>query len=421
MHTPAASTVSPTRTWASFAFSFTNSLGTGVVTSGVYFLTSHFYAFSRIENYALGVTQGAMYVAGALYAGRIVRGLKGAGLSTRGVLLCLMLVMCVLCAIPMLAMKLPAGTDPARPAAWPIWATVTLYSPLTGVLWPLIESYVSGGRRGENLRSTVGWWNVVWSSALILAYFGVSPLVEKNAPLALLLLGGVHLLSAPLLLRFAAEPAGHPPEEVHRVPEVYPRLLVTFRMLLPMSYLLLSTMLPYLPMAMGKLGVPVAYQTMLNDAWLLPRTLAFVLVLRWAGWHGRWWPALAGGGLLLGGFAGIVLAGQTIGGPSGLVVLVCSMACFGLGMAMTYCGALYYAMEVGNAQVEAGGMHEALIGLGYTVGPAIGLGAALGMKGSALPAEGFELIVLGVVAVISTVGASLVVRRVAKHSRVTAA
>jgi hypothetical protein len=44
-------------------------------------------------------------------------------------------------------------------------------------------------------------------------------------------------------------------------------------------------------------------------------------------------------------------------------------------MGITYYAALYYSMAVGHAAVEAGGNFEALIGLGYVVGPLLGISA----------------------------------------------
>jgi hypothetical protein len=41
-------------------------------------------------------------------------------------------------------------------------------------------------------------------------------------------------------------------------------------------------------------------------------------------------------------------------------------------MGLTYYAALYYALAVGHAEVDAGGNFEALIGLGYCVGPLLG-------------------------------------------------
>jgi hypothetical protein len=41
---------------------------------------------------------------------------------------------------------------------------------------------------------------------------------------------------------------------------------------------------------------------------------------------------------------------------------------------MIYYAALFYGMAVGGGEVEAGGKHEAVIGLGYLGGPVLALG-----------------------------------------------
>jgi hypothetical protein len=66
------------------------------------------------------------------------------------------------------------------------------------------------------------------------------------------------------------------------------------------------------------------------------------------------------------GFVGILIAQD-------LATLIVGLAIFGGGMGMTYYAALYYAMSVGRAKVDAGGTHEALIGGGYLFGPLVGL------------------------------------------------
>jgi hypothetical protein len=42
-------------------------------------------------------------------------------------------------------------------------------------------------------------------------------------------------------------------------------------------------------------------------------------------------------------------------------------------MGLAYYAALYYALVLENAAVNAGGAHEGLIGLGFATGPAAGL------------------------------------------------
>ena len=71
---------------------------------------------------------------------------------------------------------------------------------------------------------------------------------------------------------------------------------------------------------------------------------------------------LLGAILLAGGFALVV------GVPS-LVAITIGLALFCIGHGIIYYAAIYYALRVGNAEVDAGGVHEALIGIGYVLGP----------------------------------------------------
>src|SRR5262249_27165046 len=122
----------PTPIWACQVFSFVNSIGTAVMTNGIYFVTQHGYGFSRGHNYVLGVLLGVTYIIGALGIGPALRWLevRWRGLSTRAVLIGLMLVMGALCLIPWMAMRAEETRE------WPVWVMILLYSPLTGVLWP---------------------------------------------------------------------------------------------------------------------------------------------------------------------------------------------------------------------------------------------------------------------------------------------
>jgi len=197
---------------------------------------------------------------------------------------------------------------------------------------------------------------------------------------------------------------------------VYRKLLVTFRLLLPMSYIVASALGPYLPAVMERLSVPRNWQTVLTTAWLLPRALTFLVLGRWQAWHGRWSMAVVGCLLLLSGFTLCVLAGWLFGGSVAVGILLGGLAMFGVGMATIYSGALYYAMEVGKAEVGAGGAHEALIGAGYTVGPLCGVLASGAVDLKLLEPSGFEPMVLTCVGVVALLLAGVVVRRVFVHA-----
>ncbi|MFN5944029.1 MAG: hypothetical protein ACK5ZG_16230 [Phycisphaerae bacterium] len=389
------------------ALTFINSLGTGVVTNGIFFITKQAYGFSALSNFALGVLLGVTYIIGALGAGPVQRSLRRF-MSTRAVLASVMLALTLMCLLPIAAQR--AGVT----ASWPAWVLVGIYSPLSGMLWPIVESYMSGGRSGNALRRIIGVWNIVWSSALVVAYWAISPLIKDHAVEAVALLGMTHVVGLACLFSFAKEPAQHVHEEHEPHPPVYEKLLVTFRWLLPMSYVVSSALGPYLPDLMPKLGVREGMQTITASAWLIPRCLTFAAFGFWPGWHGRWWPALAGGGALLAGFAICVVS--PLAGGGGLAVLLAGLALFGCGMGIIYSGAIYYAMEVGKSQVDAGGAHEALIGAGYTLGPLCGIAAVGIVTARGLDSSHIDTLLLIEVALVALVMATIVLRQVRKHA-----
>jgi MFS family permease len=77
--------------------------------------------------------------------------------------------------------------------------------------------------------------------------------------------------------------------------------------------------------------------------------------------------------LLLMGFAGITIGPNLDALPAARALVLAGLAITGLGVGMIYTAAFYYAMEVGDAEIDAGGKHEAFIGLGYLGGPVVGL------------------------------------------------
>ena len=417
-----AAPVRPAPLWAVLTFTFLCSIGTGVITNGIFFLTEQGFEFSRTKNYTLGLILGVTYIVGSLGAGPAMGWLRRLipGVSARAMLAGVLVLLGALSALPALALHASPTLTIAA-----VWMLVAIYSPLTGVLWPTVESFVAGGRRGPALRSAMGLWNVVWSGAIIVAYYAMAPVIRLYPTQTLLGLCILHLATALLLGAFPPEPGEHAAHEHEPHPPVYRALLVTFRMLLPMAYVVSSTLVPYLPTAMTDLGLPKHLHTVLGTAWLIPRTVAFLILERWHGWHGRWATAVVGGVLLLAGFAASVLAPALV--PKGLsppnepdvlgvALLLIGLSVFGTGMAVIYSAAIYYAMEVGNAEIDAGGTHEALIGVGYSIGPLCGLLASGAVDRGLIGDRAFNGTVLGTVGFIAVIVTIVVVRRVARYT-----
>lgn len=365
---------------AVLAFTFLNSLGSAVLTNGLFFLAKTRFGFDEFGLFALGVVWGVMYIPGALAVGPILRRLPRTGpLSNhRAFLGFLMIGLAASTLIAVLGTYLAAPADPSPepdgsvPGSWTIWVLVIIYSPLSGMLWPVVESYVSGGRSGQILRNAIGRFNITWSSSLVVSTVCMAPFVAK-APLGVLAaLGVVHLLCLFNLRWFQPRPGVHG-EDHEPHPPVYVGLLSFCRVALPLAFMFVAALAPYLPKAADNLGIGTAWGVGLAAVWLGARVSSFIVLERWDGWHGRWWLPLVGLGVLLLGFTTLVVSPLTLPPGTALPLFVVGLALFGAGVGVIYSASLYYAMSVGSAEVDAGGMHETLIGVGYTAGPLCGL------------------------------------------------
>lgn len=388
--------------WAVLTLTFLGSVGTGVVTTGISFIATQGLDYSKRMNLLLTLALGISYIAGALLAGSIVRRFtrRHAWLGTRGALAAALVLITLVCQLPMLADRFaPRLTESS------FWILVLVFSPATGMMWPIVESYLSGGRSGKRLRRAIGRFNIVWSLALVASYWLMAPLLKEHPMLILSILGSLHLVMVGVLHWFPSDPANHIDEDHEHAPDSYKPLLRTFRVLLIASYVVLSVLSPLLPVVEEKLNIPVPWWTPIASAWLIARVVLFGFFERWHGWHGRWWTPWTGMGLLLLGFASCMLAPSF---PSvGMTMLIAGLAVMGFGIAMTYCGALYYALAVQSAEIDAGGKHEALIGLGYTLGPVCGL---LGLSLAPDNPEHFRLWVIGITSLVVLGAGVLAVR-----------
>lgn len=336
------------------------SVSGGVFASGLYFLTREHYRFSPTENLALALCVGVVYTLSAWFSGGISRRL--AGLGARGLLVLCFLLWATAAALPTLV---------EGPLS--LWAGALGGTAVSGVAWPIVESYLGGGRHGAELRRALGRFNLTWTLATALPLVAFDPLARLHPLGPLALCAGTNVLTAIALLALPPEPQrSHPEHALGAVGQEYPALLAASRWLLPVSYLLSSTMSPVLPHRLAELGTPVP-AALVAATWMLARFATLGVMTLAPFWHGRWGALVAGGSALMLGVA-FTLLGDSLGS------VVFGLALFGVGMGLTYSCAIYYTLAVGHAAVEAGGGFEALIGIGYVLGPLVGL------TGHALPA-----------------------------------
>ena len=359
---------------------FIESLATTLIERGIFFFSHDRLAFTDTENLGMALAFGVMYVVGALGSHGLAR-----RFGEKRVL--------VLAVIAQMAVH-------ATLVVWHESATLVVLNAvlggLNGLKWPVIESYVSAGRTPAEQAKTVGRFNLSWAPAVPVGLVLAGPLIAWSAQSFFAVAGALNLISLVLIRPLDARPTHLPPDHPERpTEETLARLrglLAASRSAMFASYSLMWILAAMLPGVYTGLGVAVTVATSLSGLIDVFRTMAFLVLQFYHGWHNRSWPVLVVLAGLPGGFllvlyspnVAMVLAGEVI---------------FGLAAGMTYHAALYYAMIVKNAAVEAGGAHEGLIGAGFAVGPIAGLagGVLAGYVGGAAAGMllGVSPIVLG--------------------------
>ena len=347
---------------------FLNSIGTGVLWNGLGFVTQRDLKFTEVETTMLFLASGGVYAVAALASGRAVRALSRRT-SARGVLVALLVVQAA--ASPLVYL----GATSIG-----IVTMVLVTSVTAALLWPIVESYVSGGRSGDGMRRAIGRWCIVWMAAVTAALLLMAPLMRGgeshggeshglDARFAVFAVGPLSLLSLLAMPWLPRSPGAHGDDHA-AAPAGYRAQLASARVLLPASYMMVGALSPILPYVLTSIDIAPTAQTPLTATWLLVRLGAVALLAHAAFWHGRWSSLFIGAVLLAGGFALVVAA------PALWSVAV-GLSLFGIGHGIIYYAALYYALRVGSSEVDAGGTHEALIGVGYVAGPGAAMAGAL--------------------------------------------
>jgi predicted MFS family arabinose efflux permease len=250
------------------------------------------------------------------------------------------------------------------------------------LIWPSLEALVTEGEDYQGTARMVGRYNIVWSGAAAVAYFSGGWLWEQAGRSGLygiciaLMLG--QLLLTLWLERGArkvsttekavAEPVHQPEATAFRQSLPPQRFLQMAWLANPFAYVAINTVGAFIPQLADRFHLTPTQSGVFCSLWFFVRTLAFVALWQWTGWHYRFrWLFAAFVGLVL-SFATLMLAGQF------WLVLVAQII-FGCAVGLIYYSSLFYSMDVGEAKGEHGGLHEAAIGLGICVGPAVGAAA----------------------------------------------
>jgi hypothetical protein len=336
---------------AVLAVTFLGSVAGGTFWAGLFFVTAERYHFSAVANLVLAAAMGAAYAIAARFAGRLAHGRAPRRVLSASLAICT--------AAMLLPMLLPESV-----AA--LWIGSLVGVAASAATWPVVESYLTAGRHGADMRSAIGKFNITWTPATALPLV-VMPFVTRVSASGSFAASAAATALAWIAARgLPPHPAPHEPEAARAaVGTEYPALLRAASWLLPFSYVISATLAPVLPERLAAVGVGEA-KSFVAAAWMAMRFVVLLVMWRTHYWHGRWGTLAAASAALAGGLALVLLAGSA-------PVLVAGLLVYGAGMGLTYYASLYYSMSVGHGAVDAGGTFEALIGVGYCTGPLLGV------------------------------------------------
>jgi predicted MFS family arabinose efflux permease len=244
--------------------------------------------------------------------------------------------------------------------------------------WPALEALISDRVAEESLPKNIGIYNMVWAAGTALVYFVGGTLYETLGHDSILWLpalvhGGLYLFILHLgPSRFDSESPSPVSVASHRLDApatdqpVSPATFLRMAWLaIPFSYVAVTTVIAFIPSLAQRLGMSTTQAGLFCSIWMFARMATFVILWQWTGWHYRFrW--------LLGAFVGLIASFSLLLLSTNLAVLTVVQIIFGVAVGLIYYSSLFYSMDVGETKGEHGGLHEAMIGAGICLGPAVG-------------------------------------------------
>lgn len=334
-----------------------NSLAATYFFGGLMFLLHREYGVGDRNRLWIGAVHGAVYAVSSLFTGRIVQA-RGYFPGLR---------------LGFIGMMVSIGIAWVLGGFWGHLAGLMLWTVLICFTWPTLEALVCEREGRRRLADRAGAYNVVWAGMGGVGYFVCRWGYEQLGPSSLYWVPiSLHAIqwawTYPLEARreavLAVDPepdleGGHTESQRHSA-----RFLRLTRLANPICYMAINTLIVVSPTVGQNAGLSPVGAAMAMSGWHFARTLSFLVLWQWHGWHHRYGWFLTSFILVGAGFVGLMLSRD-------LWSLLLMQALFGWGTALTYYSALFYAMHGSATHAEHGGIHEAIIGFGICGGPAV--------------------------------------------------
>ena len=242
-------------------------------------------------------------------------------------------------------------------------------------IWPSLEALVSEGDAPEHVPHAVGLYNITWAVTNAAAFFIGGTLIKR--------LGYDGLFGLPLALMLVQFGMTFWLEKIHPLPppasagaahfEILPPLIAArarnFQRLAwlanPSAYIAINTLIAVLPGIALKFHLSTMQAGFALTIWCFVRFFTFIALWRWTAWHYRFrWLAIS--------FALLIFSFVTILVAPNLAMVLLAQTIFGMSIGLIYYSSLFYSMDASETKGEQAGIHEAAIGLGNCLGPAMG-------------------------------------------------
>ncbi len=265
--------------------------------------------------------------------------------------------------------------------------TLIAYTVALLFIWPALEALVSENETQAGVQHNVGVYNTTWALGAAVAYFIGGSLYDRLGAAAVFWVpAGIFALQLWIAvwigkrkvesgeLRVEGQHAGEAvpahPEETAFHQKIPPKRFLQMAWLAnPFAYVAINTVIAVMPGIANKLALSNTRVGLFCSVWMFARLGTFALLWQWRGWHYRYRWLISAFLMLIGSFMLLLLANQ-------LWLVVLAQVFFGFAAGLIYYSSLFYSMDVGGeTQGEHGGLHEAAIGIGICVGPAVGAAA----------------------------------------------
>ena len=341
-----------------FLLELLNSLATAFYFNYLFFYLKYQFGLTNQQNLLVCALNGFVFMLTAYPGGRFgqKRGYMGAlilGFATMAIALCISLVWRSLTGAVVMMV---------------VWTVGMCFT------WPNLEALTAERETRRRIPRLVGIYNCVWAAGFAFAYFvgGAVVGVPPDWTRMFWIPAGINLLQIVVALVMVPSwkllrtlPDAREAEPEHKVHPEAAHFLKMAWLANPFAYIAINAAIPLIPDLAQRFQLSPRQAGFFCSIWFFARLLTFMVLAAWPGWHYHF-------GCLVSSYVGVIICFAAMLLLDHLWLILVVQVVLGWCLGVIYYSSLYYSMDAGDTKGEHAGVHEAAIGVGIFVGPAIG-------------------------------------------------